>query len=217
MNTVSVNSLPSLLTKRQQEVFNFLRHTRDESGVMPSTREIQLHFGFASQTAAVEVLRAMERKGVLRRLPGKARGIVLNIPQEESQAGDSLRIPVLGEVSAGRAVESTDFQERPLLVDPRLHGLEGKRHLFALKVRGDSMIGAHILNGDYVILERRRSAVDQDIVAVLIEGQSTLKRFQVKNGQAWLKSENPAQPDLTPMGEMLIQGIMCGLVRGSVQ
>jgi repressor LexA len=85
---------------------------------------------------------------------------------------------------------------------------------FALRVRGESMIGAHILPGDYAVFEKRE-ARDGDIVAALIDGETTLKRFILKDGEAFLKAENPEFTDLQPVSELLVQGVLVGLVRST--
>jgi repressor LexA len=84
---------------------------------------------------------------------------------------------------------------------------------FALRVRGDSMIDAHILDGDLVILEDRKDVQNGDIVAALIDGETTLKRYVMEHGRPYLKAENPLFPDLVPARELRIQGVMISLVR----
>lgn len=205
-----------MLTKRQEEVLVFLRDSRQEHGLMPSTREIQQHFGFASQTAAVDVLRALERKGSLRRLPGKARGIVLTEGHDtpNPDAAAVLRLPLYGVVAAGFANETTQTTNDYIRVDAEACGLKSAAGCFALKVRGDSMIGAHILDGDYVIVDATRPPRHRDIVAALIDGQTTLKRLMIEGTHRWLKAENPLFPDLIAADELTVQGVMRGLVRG---
>ncbi len=201
-----------MLTKRQEEVLNYLRASRDKSGVMPSTREIQVHFGFASQTAAVDLLRALERKGALRRLPGKARGIVLSdhVPGGNTMAA----IPLHGIIAAGYARLAEESVGEYLRVDPVVTGLGRGEGCFALRVRGDSMVGAHILDGDYVILDSVRTARHGDIVAALIDGETTLKRLMIDGSHRWLKAENPQFPNLIPADELTVQGVMRALIRG---
>jgi repressor LexA len=87
------------------------------------------------------------------------------------------------------------------------------RGTFALRVRGDSMIGAHILDGDIVILEDRKEVQNGDIVAALIDGETSLKRYVVDHGRPYLKAENPRYPDLVPARELKIQGVMVSLLR----
>lgn len=206
-----------MLTKRQEEVLEFLRRSRENTGLMPSTREIQVHFGFASQTAAVDVLRALERKGTLRRLPGKARGIILNDRSTFSGPAASrvISIPVHGVVAAGYPDRGNAPPSEYLRVDAAATGLTGAENCFALRVRGDSMMGAHILDGDFVILDSTRPPRHRDIVAALIDGHTTLKRLMIEGSHRWLKAENPLFPDLVAADELLVQGVMRGLIRGN--
>ncbi|RFC45185.1 MAG: repressor LexA [Verrucomicrobia bacterium] len=199
------------LTERQQELYNFLRDYSRETGIMPSTREIQKHFGFLSQTAAVSHLRALERKGVIQRLAGKARAVIF--PEELGmRLSDLLTIPVFGNIPAGRPEEAASLKEGTVTVDPSNLGLSTSAKTFALKVRGDSMIDAHIVDGDLVILESREPR-NKDIVAALIDGETTLKRYVEENRRTFLRAENPRYPDLIPAAELIIQGVMVGLMR----
>lgn len=182
---------------------------------MPSTREIQQHFGFASQTAAVDVIRALERKQVLKRLRGKARGIVLTSGIGAPATSSVVAMPVLGHVAAGYAQGASQSCDEYIRVDTQAAGIEKPGDCFALRVRGDSMTGAHILDGDYVIMQANRQPKNGDIVAALIDGESTLKRLVIDGPRRWLHAENPAYPDLTPATELTVQGVMRGLVRGN--
>ncbi|GAG14026.1 unnamed protein product, partial [marine sediment metagenome] len=175
-----------MLTNRQQEILEFLRSEHREKGFMPSTREIQHHFGFASQTAAVSHLRALERKGVIHRLPGKARAMML---LDEPDRGDILDIPVYGQIAAGMAAEAEQDSDGCVSVDIRMLGIPRNAKTFALRVRGESMIDAHIMDGDCVILEHRPPR-HRDIVAALIDGETTLKRFIKRGSKPYLKAEN---------------------------
>lgn len=197
------------LTKRQQELFLFLKSHHAQCGLMPSTREIQAHFGFASQTAAMSHLKALERKGVITRLPGKARAVIF--PEERDRA-EMADIPVYGNIAAGMAEAVEEEKEGCISIDIASLGIPRNAKTFALRVRGESMIDAHICSGDTVILEFREPN-HGDIVAALIDGETTLKRFIKKEGQAWLQAENVDFPDLMPARELVIQGVMVGLLR----
>lgn len=197
-----------MLTDRQHQLVGFLRSYQRQHGVMPSTRDIQQHFGFASQTAAMSHLKALERKGAIRRLAGKARAVVF----PEDMERDTVDIPVFGLIPAGFTADNPEVAEGKLTMDLRTMGLPRNSKPFALRVRGDSMTGAHIVQGDYVILEQREPR-PRDIVAALLDGESTLKRYIVEKGRPFLRAENPAYPDLIPVRELLIQGVMVGLFR----
>lgn len=198
-----------MLTSRQQQLLDFIRSYHRTTGVMPSTREIQQHFGFASQTAAVSHLRALERKGAIKKLAGKARALVF---PEDLGRTFSYSVPVYGAIPAGLPTTADVASDGQLAIDAALLGVSEAASTFALRVRGESMIDAHIVPGDYAVFERRE-ARDGDIVAALIDGETTLKRLVHKDSRAYLKAENPAYPDLQPVNELLIQGVLVGLVR----
>ena len=200
------------LTEHQAKVLRYLEEQRDATGLMPSTREVQAHFRLASQSQAMSVLRALEKKGAIARLPKKARGLVLSGRHGVRVAS----IPILGTIPAGQPVDATENVLGYLEVDPRLFGSPPEATTFALQVRGDSMIGASIHDGDYAVLQstESRSPHPNDIVAALIDGEATLKRYLVLEGVPCLKAENPKFPDLIPARELLLQGVYLGLLRG---
>jgi len=197
------------LTQRQKEIVEYLKTQQRKTGVMPSTRELQHFFGFASQTAAMSHLRALERKGVIQRLPGKARAVIF---PEELDREEIVDIPVYGQIAAGMAGETEQDREGCISIDIASIGIPRSARTFALKVRGDSMIDAHICSGDTVILEFREPR-DRDIVAALIDGETTLKRFVVNKGKPFLHAENENFPDLIPARELIIQGVLVALLR----
>lgn len=197
------------LTHRQQEILDYLRKSQRQTGIMPSTREIQHSFGFASQTAAMSHLRALERKGVIQRLPGKARAVIF---PDELDRGEILDIPIYGNIAAGMAQDVEQERQGCISIDITALGIPRNARTFALKVRGDSMIDAHICNGDTVILEFREPRKG-DIVAALIDGETTLKRYLVDHGKPFLRAENPDYPDLLPAQELIIQGVLVALLR----
>jgi repressor LexA len=197
------------LTRRQKQVLEYISQTQTQTGIVPSTREIQEFFGFASQTAAMNHLRALERKGVITRRAGKARSVavVSNLRRETI-----VDIPLYGTIAAGMAEAVEQEVEGTVSVDATSVGLSSNRQLFGLKVRGDSMIDAQISDGDIAILEHREPR-HRDIVAALIDGESTLKRYIVERGRRFLRAENPRYPDLIPMGELIVQGVLAALIR----
>jgi len=197
------------LTKRQKQIIEFIERTQRQTGVTPSTREIQAHFGFASQTAAVNHLRALERKGAIQRLAGKARAVALVSSLNRETILD---VPIYGSIAAGYAEMSEQENQGVISVDVRTIGMRRGAQTFALKVRGDSMIGAHICDGDVALLEVRE-AKNNEIVAALIDGETTLKRFVMNRGRPFLKAENPNYPNLIPVQELVIQGVLTALIR----
>jgi repressor LexA len=197
-----------MLTRRQKNVLDFIQSEQRGKGITPSTREIQKHFRFASQTSVMQYLAALERKGFLSRHARKARALIT--PVQKVRITD---VPIYGQIPAGMSTLSEQIIEGHVSLDARSANVSNNGRIFALRVRGDSMIGAHIVDGDIVILEDRKDVQNGDIVAGLIDGETTLKRYVVEHGRPYLKAENPHYPDLTPARELTIQGIMVSLVR----
>jgi repressor LexA len=197
-----------MLTERQREVLNFIQREQREKGVTPSTREIQGHFGFASQTSVMQYIAALERKGFLDRHARKARALIT--PAMKVRITD---VPIYGHIPAGMATLAEEHIEGHVSLDTYSANVSRNRGTFALRVRGDSMIDAHILDGDVVILEQSKDVHHGDIVAALIDGETTLKRYLLEHGRPYLKAENPRYPDLIPARELKIQGVMVSLVR----
>lgn len=200
-----------MLTKRQQQVYDYLKDYHQQTGLMPTTREIQRHFNFASQTAAVSHLRALEKKGVIQKHARQARALVL---PEQLEREEIIDVPIYGSIAAGMAQEAVQEQDGCLSVDIASLGIPRNAKTFALRVRGESMIDAHICDGDHVILEFREPRKN-DIVAALIDGETTLKRYVIQRGKPYLHAENPNFPDLIPATELVIQGVMVALLRRS--
>jgi repressor LexA len=158
-----------MLTDRQRSVLDFIQSEQREKGITPSTREIQSHFGFASQTSVMQYIATLERKGFLDRYARKARALVT--PVQKVRITD---IPIYGQIPAGMATLTEQTVLGHVSLDTRSANASKNARMFALKVRGDSMMNAHILDGDIVILDDRKEARNGDIVAALIDGETTL-------------------------------------------
>jgi repressor LexA len=211
-NTEQMNAMKTHrpLTTRQEQILSFIRSCVEERGTAPSLREIMGHFGFSSPATVDGHLRLLEQKGVLQRETGKARNIRL---AERSAAGSNfLRVPLLGMIPAGMPEGQEQQSERCISVDPDTIELPRSARTFALEVRGDSMTGAGIFDRDIVIMELAEPR-HRDIVAALIDGDVTLKRFLVQRGRPFLRAENPNYPDLIPARELVIQGVFRALIR----
>jgi len=197
------------LTERQAAILRFIESSHRKRGYPPTTVEIQRQFKFASRTAVVGHLEALKRKGVLEQTPGKARALVL-----VGQAGRPpiVDVPLLGTIPAGRGSQDTGETEGCIGVDLDTLGIPRNARTFALRVRGDSMVDAGIYEGDIVVMEHRTPSPG-DIVAALIDGEATLKRYLVQRGKPVLKAENPRYPKLIPAQELVLQGVLVLLLR----
>lgn len=210
--TTQLNRRMTTLTKRQQEVLDFVRDTVQRDGTSPTLREICEHFGFASPKAAADHLRALERKGALARQARRARSLRVVSPLQDFLKPVA-HIPVFGSIPAGFAETLEQGAEGCVSLDVGTLGLRSADGVFALRVRGDSMVGKHIADGDLAILDSKRKPQPNDIVAALIDGESTLKTFAMERGKAVLRAENPRYPTLVPAEHLQVQGVMVGLVR----
>jgi repressor LexA len=201
------------LTQRQSQIYSFLQEYQRREGATPTLQEICKHFRFKSINAAREHLRLIERKGLLQRAPGRPRAIKLAIKlAETSQA--SVSVPLLGRIAAGQPSLALEEIEDTLPLPRRL--FRGKR-LFALRVRGDSMIGAGIFDGDVAVLDAEREVRDGEIAAVVFEGDATLKRIFKTSKGLRLHAENPSIPDRFVWGNehnsIQIAGVLVGTMR----
>ena len=204
--------MPKGLTDKQQQVLRFIEDSIAQAGIAPTVIEISRALGVRGPTA-YQHLRALERKGCITRLPGRARGVRVSTVQarEPSDAG-CREIPVVGRVAAGAPILAVENIEGTVVVDAARY--RGDR-LFALRVQGDSMEGAGILDGDLVIVRSQPAAAPGDIVVALVRGEeATVKRFRPRGDIIQLEPENPAYPPLVlAPGEVSICGKVVGVHR----
>jgi repressor LexA len=186
----------------------------------PSIREICEYMGYRSTRAAHDVVAALIRKGYLIRELGCARGLRLSPGvfdalglAKPQNASPPASIPVRGSIVAGAPTSAVESDEGVVPISPEFFGIPNRHRAFALRVRGDSMIGRHFLPGDLVVCDADAEARDGDAVAALIDGESTLKTLVLKSGSPWLRAENPAYPEIYPADELTIQGVACGVIR----
>lgn len=215
------------LTKKQAAILEYMKGHVAEHSYWPSIRDIQAKFRFASTNAVFGHLQALERKGVLQRIPGAARAYkvapvalvedlsetIIRYEGPDENAIQLGSIPFMGSIAAGLP----DYTESSgVVASMQAPMTEGSRRRapqsFALRVRGDSMIDADIHDGDTVIIEPGHPK-HGDIVAALIDGQTTLKRLVKQGSKTFLKAENVNYPDLVPVTELVIQGIAKSVVK----
>jgi len=197
--------MAAALTNPQQMVLRFLEERNDNGKSPPTYREICKRFGYSSPKAAADHVAALERKGLVTRDKGHARGLRL--------VRKSAGIPLLGRIAAGTPREALTESNQYLALDPTCYGIRDRARAFALRVTGDSMIGRHIFDGDIVLLEQEVPPQNGDIVAALIDNESTLKTFICKGRKVWLRAENPLYPDLMPASDLRIQGVGRAVIR----
>jgi repressor LexA len=202
------------LTRRQQEVLTFIRTFTAREGVPPTVREIGARFKVTPR-AAFDHLAALERKGVLERRATTGRASRSLVLSDRSRASEVVEIPILGRVAAGVPLLAEENREGALTL--ATSALPGRgEDCFALRVRGDSMIQAHIVEGDLVVVRRQDSAQPGDIVVALLDDEATVKRFLRDGDRVVLKPEHPTMaPIIVAEGavELKILGKVVGLFR----
>jgi len=185
----------SVLTKRQAEILSFIKTHIQYSGFPPTISEIQGQFSFKSPNAVQEHLKALVRKGQIRRTPNQWRGLELTVSnksKDESTHYSTVSVPLIGRVTAGLPVLAEENFEGTISVDRSLVGRATR--LFALHVHGDSMIKAGIYDGDIAIVQEQSVADHGDIVIALLGDEATMKRFYRKNKIIILQPENDTMP-----------------------
>jgi repressor LexA len=202
----------SELTARQRQVLNFVQSGERAGRISPTLREVAAQFGFKSSRAAADHLNALKRKGFLVSDPGKARSLRV-VSAMQSLRKRIADIPLFGTIPAGFADRQEQETKGCVSIDIGTLGIKPSSRTFALEVRGDSMIGRHILEGDVVVVEHGQTPRNGDVVAALIDGESTLKTYVADKSKPYLKAENPRYPKLIPAGELVIQGVMVALIR----
>lgn len=186
------------LTERQQKILDFIASTRDERGYPPSVREIGDAVGLHSPSSVHAQLSTLAAKGFLTKDPSKPRAIRVHgtTPATASSASEVVEVPLVGRIAAGGPILAEQNVEETLSL-PK--DLVGSGTLFALTVRGDSMTGAGILDGDTVVIRQQPDASDGEIVAALVgDDEATVKRLSRKGGRVRLIAENPAYEPIEP-------------------
>jgi repressor LexA len=194
------------LTDIQRSVLQYVQSHLTQNHRPPTVRDVMRHFKWNSPQSARKHLLALEEKGYLEREEHTARGLKV-----AGNASAGVSIPILGKVAAGLPLLAEENREGTMVVDPGM--ARGGRNLFALTVRGDSMINAHILPGDKVIVQQTSHATPGEIVVALIEGEATVKTFRRTSSKVTLEPANPKyQPIVvTPDQEFRIIGKVVGV------
>lgn len=179
------------LSPKQQQVYDCIVSFQAGHGYPPSVREIGEAVGLKSPSTVHFHLKGLEEKGLITKAEGKTRAITLSFPQGRAVAEETdplrNRVPVVGSVAAGAPILAEECVEDYLTFDTE--GLEGEH--FALRVRGESMLHAGILPGDFVVVHRQKEARSGEIVVALFEDEATVKTLRRKDGHTWLMPENP--------------------------
>ena len=196
------------LTKRQQQILDFITDYVRDTGYPPTVREIAGSFDMSSK-GAYDHLVAIEKKGYIKRDPTKPRAIELMDFLAGRNREPIVEVPVVGKVAAGEPLLATQNIERTISISGDMVRTEEP---FALRIKGDSMIGAGILEGDYVIVKQQQNADQGDIVVALIGEEATVKRFYKASDHVRLQPENPSMKPII-VKDVTIMGKVIGLFR----
>ena len=197
------------ITRRQKEVLDFLSGFTQRKGYSPSYEEIAAGLGLNSLATVHKHITNLHNKGMLQRAHNRSRSIDVLSPRT-ARKGGSDRLPLMGRIAAGRPVEAIETAETISLSE-----IIGNREVFALEVRGDSMRDEHIVNGDYVLVERVSTAREGEIVVALVDGSdATLKRYYKEGNLIRLQPSNAEMaPIFAPADRVAIQGKVLGMLR----
>jgi repressor LexA len=197
------------LTDRQAKILEYIRYVTRVRNYPPSVREIGEAVGLSSSSTVHNHLNQLERRGMIKRDPSKSRTVQLVADaQVAEKRRNAVAVPVVGHVAAGAPILAEQNIEDHLLLSPEL----AQEGWFLLKVRGDSMINAGILDGDLVLVRPQVEASNGATVVALVDGEATVKRFQKGQGSVSLIAENPAyEPIVTDKASIV--GLVKGVVR----
>ena len=202
------------LTARQQEVYDFLKHHLDTTGMPPTRAEISKELGFRSPNAAEEHLKALAKKGVIEIVSGASRGIRLLL--EDNNVEEEPGLPLIGRVAAGEPILAEQHIEGTYHVDPTMFKPQAD---FLLKVYGQSMKDIGILDGDLLAVHSTKDVRNGQVVVARIEDEVTVKRLERKGSIIYLHAENeefaPIVVDLTQCPHFEIEGIAVGIIRNN--
>ena len=208
------------LTRRQKELYDFLLNFVDQHGYSPSFEEIAEGMQLSSLATVHKHITNLEQKGLLRRDYNRSRSIDLLKPRgvmktslavaAAATAQANLSLPLLGRIAAGQPLEAVENPESISLAD-----FTRSKEVYVLQVKGESMQDEHILNGDYVLVEKANSARDGEIVVALVDGsEATLKRIYVEGSKVRLQPSNATmQPIIVPAASVQVQGRVIGVLR----
>jgi repressor LexA len=197
-----------MLTKRQKQILSFIDDSIRRNGYAPSLHEISDHFKLHSISTIHKHLVHLEEEGLIKRRQNRARAIEVVHKEQKPEARD---VPLQGLIAAGAPIEAVRGNELVAVPEDMI----GRRDVYLLKVRGESMIDEQIRDGDYVVVERRTDPRNGEVVVALIDGEkATLKKFYREEDQIRLQPASPTmKPILVPEDQVVIQGVVVGLLR----
>jgi repressor LexA len=204
--------LPTNLTSEQERVYAFIVDWRKRSGFPPTVREIADGLNYRSPNNVRQHLRLIERKGYLKIVTGKARGIEIKSPFTPIDNSNGFEVPLIGHVAAGTPITAEENIEGTITLDRTLFKGDG---LYTLRVRGDSMREIGVFDGDIAVVRQKPAASNGEVIVAIVDGEATLKRFFKRDDTIVLHAENPAYEDIIVAApqSVYIAGKLVGVIR----
>ncbi len=206
------------LTQKQEQVLDWIEESVQKTGQAPTVRELQDKLGCSSPMGAVAHLNALEAKGYITKVDGKARGLIINRGDEIKSSDDLVQVPLVGRVACGMPIWAEEMIEE-IIPLPKAF-VKYTSDVFMLRAQGDSMNLAGIDDGDYIIFHKQNSAEDGEKVVVLIGSEATVKKYRVDKEHKRVvfqpMSDNPTHSPIVPeLGTFMIQGKVIGVVKNN--
>ena len=200
------------LTKEQARVLNLIIDEQEKNGYTPTVREIAARLGYRSANSAAQHLRLIEMKGYIKRSGGKARAIEVLVRQPRVPNGDTIEVPLVGTIAAGTPITAVENIDGTIALDRNLFNAPD---MFCLRIKGDSMMDAGILDGDVAIIQKQAAVDRGEIAAVIIDDEATLKWIVYEGSRVLLRAANPAYGDiaLSSEREVNVAGKLIGVLR----
>jgi repressor LexA len=198
-----------ILTRRQKEVWDYLEEYIATNGYAPTLEEIGAHFGLSSLATVHKHLSNLERKGVINRKWNLSRAIEIPPPEKAPKA---VELPLLGRVAAGAPIEAIETNDSLTIPE---NFVRRPRNAFALRVQGESMVGEGILDGDFIVVEKRPAADNGETVVAVLDGEATVKKFyRERSGRVRLQPANPQmEPIMVKEKDVEIRGVVVAVMR----
>lgn len=197
------------LTPHQRTVLNYIGEFQGKRGYSPSLADLAVAFGVRSKNSIAKVINTLVAEKQIEKDP-KGRIKIINM-STENDAPSAIVLPLFGAISAGFAAPVEEHAEEQITIENYL--VKDRSSTFLLRVKGDSMIGALIHEGDLVVVDRSKHPKPGDIVVGVLDGEFTLKRLKKDKGKFYLQAENPEYPDLHALEELQVAGVVVGLMR----
>uniref|UniRef100_A0A7C4TKC8 Transcriptional repressor LexA n=1 Tax=candidate division WWE3 bacterium TaxID=2053526 RepID=A0A7C4TKC8_UNCKA len=208
------SAIMKTLTEKQKNVLGWIKESIDLTGQAPTVRELQLKIGCSAPMGVVAHLTALENKGYIRKIEGKARGIVLVADEAGKAPEEMVQVPLVGNVACGMPIWAEEMIEDWIPISTKLVG--HTQDVFMLRAKGDSMNLAGIDDGDYIVFRKQNTAIPGDKVVVLIGTEATVKRIKIDRQKVTFEpvSTNKEHKPLVPKpGTFMIQGKVIGVIK----